>query len=138
MTCRNTECHSFLSSACIIEYEGRPVLHRPPPPKGEEGQRHGGAAGEADGRFPWTQYRRVCLGVLRMPPSEFWGTDTWTVMDAYEGYAQSKGVAAAGGEKLNKDDVEELNRMMEAEDKRMRVMEARRTDDAPAAPLIWS
>ena len=84
-----------------------------------EGQRHGGDRGEAVGRFPWKQYRRVCLGVLRMPPSEFWGTDTWTVMDAYEGYAASKGVTVAGDEKLTTSDIEELNRMMAAEEERM-------------------
>lgn len=30
-----------------------------------------------------------------MQPSEFWGTDTWTAMDACEGYALSKGVKEA-------------------------------------------
>ncbi len=54
-----------------------------------------------------------------MQPSEFWGTDTWTVMDAYDGYAISKGIKVASDEKLTNNDIEELNRMMEAEERRM-------------------
>lgn len=48
-----------------------------------------------------------------MQPSEFWGADTWTVMDAYEGYAQSKGVDLnAGKTTLTKDDIKELKEWM--------------------------
>ncbi|WP_435007982.1 hypothetical protein P12x_005248 [Tundrisphaera lichenicola] len=55
-----------------------------------------------------------------MQPSEFWGADTWTVMDAYDGYAMSKGVKIGNSDKLTKDDIEELNRMMEEKEMQMR------------------
>lgn len=53
-----------------------------------------------------------------MQPSEFWATDTWTVMDAYDGYALSKGIKL-NASSLTKDDIEELQRMMEEEEDRM-------------------
>lgn len=51
-----------------------------------------------------------------MQPSEFWGTDTWTVMDAYEGYALSKGVNL-NETALTKDDIAELKQMMDEDDR---------------------
>ena len=39
-------------------------------------------------------------------------------MDAYEGYALSKGISP-GGDKLTRHDIEELRGMMEAEERRM-------------------
>ena len=53
-----------------------------------------------------------------MQPSEFWGSDTWTVMDAYDGYALSKGITP-GETTLTRDDIEELQRMMDEEEHRM-------------------
>ena len=54
-----------------------------------------------------------------MQPSEFWHCDTWTVMDAYDGYALSKGIKLNEGT-LTKDEIEELKRMMDEEDDRHR------------------
>ena len=54
-----------------------------------------------------------------MQPSEFWGTDTWTVMDAYDGYAISKGIKKRENRAWDKEDMEELERMMEEDDTRM-------------------
>lgn len=54
-----------------------------------------------------------------MQPSEFWGADTWTVMDAYEGYAISRGVKRQEGRPWTKDDMDELERMMAEDKKRM-------------------
>jgi len=55
-----------------------------------------------------------------MQPSEFWGADTWSVMDAYDGYALSKGIKQAEAEPLTKEEIEELQRMMKEEDDRRR------------------
>ncbi len=55
-----------------------------------------------------------------MQPSEFWGADTWTVMDAYEGYAMSKGIKLDGQDDLTGDEIEELKRWMDEEEMRMR------------------
>lgn len=54
-----------------------------------------------------------------MPPSEFWGSDTWTVMDAYEGYAQSKGIKIGGEPKLTKEEIDELQQWMDEEERKM-------------------
>lgn len=43
-------------------------------------------------RFPWREYKRFCLGVLRWSPAEFWQASVWDVAEAYEGYALSKGI----------------------------------------------
>jgi hypothetical protein len=51
-----------------------------------------------------------------MQPSEFWACDIWSVTDAYEGYAASKGIKLER-EGLNEDDIEELKRMMEEHDR---------------------
>ena len=51
-----------------------------------------------------------------MQPSEFWHCDTWTAMDAYDGFAISRGIKQ-GGTSLTKDDIEELQRMMEEHDR---------------------
>src|SRR5262249_234493 len=67
-------------------------LPRPAGPAGGEVETRGGV-GERPGGFPWAEYQRVCLGVLRWPPPAFWESTTWEVMHAWEGYAQSKGVS---------------------------------------------
>ncbi|QEG30280.1 hypothetical protein GobsT_50840 [Gemmata obscuriglobus] len=54
-----------------------------------------------------------------MQPSEFWGTDTWTVMDAYEGYAQSQGIKLAGDTTLTRDEIDDLQQWMEEEEQKM-------------------
>lgn len=46
-----------------------------------------------------------------MQPSEFWGTDTWSVIDAHEGYLMSKGVKV-GGTKLTRTEIEELQELI--------------------------
>jgi len=66
--------------------------------------------------FPWRDYRRFCLGVLRWSPLDFWQASVWDVMDAYDGWAISKGVKKQEPEKLTPDDVRELKRMMEEHD----------------------
>jgi hypothetical protein len=54
-----------------------------------------------------------------MPPSEFYGSDTWTVMDAYDGYAISKGVKKTESRPWTKEDVDEIDRMMKEDEERM-------------------
>ena len=55
-----------------------------------------------------------------MQPSEFWGCDTWSLMDAYEGYAQSKGVKLESETRLTTDEIEELKQWMDEVDGRRR------------------
>lgn len=57
--------------------------------------------------------------MLRMSPSEFWTCDTWTVADALEGYAMSKGVKpnqSAEGGRLTAEDVRRMREAMEREE----------------------
>ncbi len=54
-----------------------------------------------------------------MQPSEFWGTDTWSVMYAYDGYAISKGIKTIDKDPLTEGEIEELQQWMEEEDRKM-------------------
>lgn len=53
-----------------------------------------------------------------MQPSEFWATDTWSVMDAYEGYAISKGGKST--KEWTQDELGEIDRMIERDNQRMK------------------
>lgn len=64
-------------------------------------------------RFPWREYRRFCLGVLRWSPREFWDSSVWDVIEAYEGFAAYKGVKENRETSLTPEDVRELKRMMD-------------------------
>lgn len=50
-----------------------------------------------------------------MQPSEFWAADTWTVMDAFDGYAMSKGVRTPDRQPWTQAEMDELDRMIEAD-----------------------
>ena len=63
--------------------------------------------------FPWREYKRFCLGVLRWPPSEFWKASVWDVAEAYEGYPLANGIKTNPKSALTGDDVTELRRMID-------------------------
>ncbi len=69
--------------------------------------------GERPLRFPWRDYQRFCLGVLRWSPSDFWRATVWEVAEAYEGYALSKGIKKQTKTSLTEDDVSELRAWMD-------------------------
>lgn len=48
-----------------------------------------------------------------MAPSEFWRSNPWDVMDAYDGWALANGVKTEDESKLTAGEVRELKRMME-------------------------
>lgn len=54
-----------------------------------------------------------------MQPSEFWGADTWTVMDAYDGYAISRGLQKPESRPWSEEEMDELERMIAEDEKRM-------------------
>lgn len=53
-----------------------------------------------------------------MSPSEFWNCDTWTIADALEGYAMSKGVKPdeSKGSSLSPESVKRIKAMIKREE----------------------
>lgn len=61
--------------------------------------------------------------MLRWGPSDFWASNVWEVVEAWEGYARSKGIKENPKSSLTADDVTELRRMLDAEEAAERMLE---------------
>ncbi len=51
--------------------------------------------------------------MLRWSPPDFWASNVWEVVEAWEGYAKSTGIKDNPKSALTEDDVIELRRMIE-------------------------